>query len=290
MTVSAALQWAWRDELPKMPAAERPAGLSAASAWASILRYGELHSVIDRQPNRYGCVPFDVAGWPHADALRIAEAVEALAGLVVEVPDGWNPAPELVAIDADLARKAVEDTLRAAIVERDGETVFRVAADVLVVRHAILGTVPQWRMDLPEATVEIGEGGRPKWYVLREIPTVVGTNPDGSDRIVTETIEVDGWSSRKRRPLPGAYQRRKFDPDPVPAMVERAEYEIFAAAMTHLAGDLSGRLETIEIVADEWPARPWCESPDSAQNRRTPKILPDLEAAKRPGGAPKRQL
>ncbi len=282
LTVSAALKWAWSDELPKEPAAGAflppPA---SASAWASILRFGELGSIVDRQPNRFGCIPFDQGDWPHPDALRIAAAVEALADCTLDVPDGWHPMPEITEADRDLGDKAVRDALHKVVMPNPaGERVFRAAPASLVVRHAILGLVPDWRMDsAPVKRFELNASGQPRWFVRREVRTVIGTHADGSDRVEIVNTEVDGWSPRLRRPVAGAYRREYLDPDPVPVMVARAEYEVFRSAMALLAEDLAGALETVEIMPDDWPASPWSDSPGDGEVRRQPRILPDLRAA-----------
>jgi hypothetical protein len=284
MTLSAALKWAWAEELPKEPAHSGPEGF--ASAWGAIERYGELMTVVDRDPNRYGCIPFDEAGFPHADALKLAAAVEELDGLVIDAPEDWDPMPELAAIDPDLARAARADAVRKATREGEGgERVFAVRPSVLAIRHAILGIVPDWQVEaLPAVEYERYSNGRPRWFVRREVSVDVGTDANGAPTFMTETVEVDGWSSRQRRPMKGAYQKPYFDPDPVPALVARAEYEVFCAAMAWLAEAIGDRLETIDIAPIEWPARPWEEGGDSLASdakRGRSKVLPDLKAEAR---------
>lgn len=282
MTVSEALRWAWGDELPK-EASGSGMGRGPAlykSAWSAIEAYAELHSIVDRQPNRFGCIPFDNFETPHPDAYRIANTVARLAGCAVNVPDGWHPMPELAEVDEAMARRAVNDALnKATVLDALGAIYFRARPDVLVVRHAILGIVPDWRMsDRPNVEYEIGANGRHRWFVRREIRTVIGENADGTDKIAVETAEVDGWSSRLKRPVAGAYRKAHFVPDPVPVMVARAEYEIFCAAMSMLADDLAGQLDTIDIVPIEWPAQPWGDSPERSGDSRGGKVLPDLSA------------
>ncbi|MEO3997195.1 hypothetical protein [Mesorhizobium sp. CAU 1732] len=270
-----ALAWAWGDELPKEAATHEGAiaALQARSAWSTILRYGETHSVIDRAPNRWGCVPFDASSWPHADAYRIADAVGNLTKCTVDVPGGWHPMPWLAAIDEALARRALDDTMRKATIATDDGLVFRIRPDMLVVRFAILGIVPDWRLDtVPAVEFEMGANGKPRWFVRRTVQTVA----ENSDRVMTETVEVDGWSARLKRPVAGAYRRSHFEPNPVPAMVARAEYEIFCAAMTMLAAELTGSLETIEITPIDWPVQPWADSPEERARRRRGRILEDI--------------
>jgi hypothetical protein len=282
MTVSTALQWAWGDELPKMPADFGAAGaaLRAGNAWNSILAFGSLGTVVDRQPNRFGCIPFDQAGWPHPDALEIAHAVERLAECVVDVPQDWHPMPEIAVIDAGLGARAVGEALEKATEPGEDGLRFRTRPDLLVVRHAILGTVPDWRLyETPETKFEAHANGAPKWFVRRETRMVIGEEADGSDRVDVVTVEADGWSARLRRPVSGAYRKPYLDPDPVPVIVARAEYEIFAAAMFMLFDDLDDRLGTIDLVPIDWPVQPWSgDSARMAEGGRMPKILPDLSA------------
>lgn len=285
MTVASALEWAWRDELPKMPSDFAPGGGGprAGNAWSSILAFGEIGTMIDRQPNRWGCIPFDVTGWPHPDALTIAAAVDDLAGCTVDVPDGWHPMPEIAGIsDGQLAARTVSDALdKATTLDDEGVRRFRTRADLLVIRFAILGLVPNWRLDaMPELRFEAHDNGREKWFVRRETRQVIGQNGDGTDRVEIVNVEVDGWSARLRRPVAGAYRKPFLDPDPVPVMVARAEYEIFAAAMCMLHDDLDGRLGSIDLVPTDWPVQPWAdtESLGRGEARRAPKILPDLKA------------
>jgi hypothetical protein len=255
--------------------------LSAASAWSSILRYGEMGSIVDRQPNRFGCIPFDEAGWPHPDALRIADAVADLAECAVDVPEGWHPMPELAAIDEHMAARAVSDALvKATTADKDGALRFRARPDVLVVRHAILGMVPEWRLwEQPVKEYEKHANGAHRWYVRREVREVIGEMADGSDRVAVQTVEVEGWSTRLQRPVAGAYRKAGFVPDPVPVMVARGEYEIFCGAMCMLFDQLADQLETVELVAVDWPVQPWADSIAGGSRWPTPRILPDLRAA-----------
>lgn len=284
MTMSDALKWAWGDELPKasLPGLHAPS-LGTASAWGSILHYGQLGSIVDRQPNHYGCIPFDEAGWPHADALRIADAVADLAHCSVDVPEGWHPMPELGAIDEALAARAVADALiKATVADPSGGLRFRARPDVLVVRHAILGLVPEWRLwEKPVKEFETWPNGRHRWYVRRDVRTVIGEMADGSDRVEVMTTEVEGWSSRLQRPVAGAFRKARFRPDPVPAMVARGEYEIFCAAMCMLFDQLADQLETIDLIAVDWPVQPWGDSTEREGASPEPRILPDLSSASR---------
>ncbi|PHP66768.1 hypothetical protein CSC94_11715 [Zhengella mangrovi] len=262
-----ALQWVWGEELPKVGAGAAGAAAmpGAKSAWASIDRFGSLHAIIDRPSNVFGCVPFDEAEAPHPDAIAIADAVFALDSGSLVIPDGWDPVPEIADCDRDLKDLAIRDALER--VSRRPSTV--------VIRFAILGRSPDWAMDRqPVALFEKGPTGADRWFVRRETRMVEGQNPDGSDRIVTVNAEVDGWSQRLRRPVAGAYRKRRLDPDPRPAIVARAEYEIFVACLAMLFDDLKGELASIDLKWSPWPLRPW----EDGSRPAGPRILPQIMA------------
>lgn len=275
MTISAALKWAWTDELPKEPSGGTPPP-GTQSAWDAVTRFGEHMSMVDRQPNRYGCIPFDRADFPHPDAIRIANAVSAMADLDINVPDGWNPLPEVIDADRALADIAVRDALdKVTAADDDGRLFFRIHLDALIIRHVIIGDEPDWQLDVAPVRKLVGNGrGGPKWFIKSTVPQVIGTNPDGSDRIEHVPIERDGWSVRSQRPLPGAYQKHFLDPDPVPVIVERAKYEVWCSALSYLCDQLAGKLDTIRLERDRRPLRPWAG--DSGNGDRPPRILPDL--------------
>lgn len=274
MLLTAALRWAWIDELPKEPAgATPPKGLQ--SAWEAISRFGQHYAIIDRQPNRYGCVPFDEADLPHPDAVRIAEAVNCLGDKLIAVPKDWHPMHELEGCDQELLDEAVGKTLaRMSIIDDDGVRRFKTNPTTLLIRYTILGLEPDWELyDVPTKRLLKRENGQAKWFVKSSMPQLVGTNPDGSNKIAHVDIERNGWSPRSRRPLPGAYQKTVLDPDPVPVMIERAEYEVLFSALCKLYVELSGKLETIQLEPVTWPRCPWeGDSPE----RQSGCVLPDL--------------
>lgn len=276
MTLTAALRWAWSEELPKEPAAAfyaPPAG--SASAWAAIAGYGQLGSMVDRQPNRFGCIPFDRPDYPHADAVRIADAVAALGDCTLDVPAGWHPMPELATADEALCGKALADALeRTTGKAAGGAWRFRTSPSTLIVRYAILGLLPDTRLSgVPERRYEKAANGADRWFVQRPVTTVIGQNADGSDMLQVVMTEADGWSARRRRPLPGAYRKPYLDPDPVPVMVARAEYQIMVAGLAMLFDDLAGRLDSIELLPSPWATHPWEAGGETGPE---PKILPDL--------------
>ena len=93
---------------------------------------------------------------------------------------------------------------------------------------------------------------KPAWFV-RELAEV-GTNPDGTPRM--GEVEVSAVQ-RNGRLKPGAYQKFTVKPDPASIFVERAEYEVWRAALDVLTEDLADRLDAYRIVPSRLPYRPW---------------------------------
>lgn len=253
-----AAEWAWRDELPKAPRQTGPDGFF--SAWNAVAGYGETLAPIDGDLNRYGLVPdFGAGDVPHADAVALYQAVSALDDWEIDLPEDWSVAPEIDGFGG-LASRAIAAALRRA----------RRPVSAIVANRAIMGLDPM-TMTIGETTVEHERdaSGRERWFVHRQVWTVTGHNADGSERTALETIEAPGLDKR-RRPLPGAWRKPFLDPDPVDAVVARIEHEIWHAALTIVAGELAGKLETIDLAPPEASPRPWLAQP------RITRILPDL--------------
>lgn len=273
MSAEQAVIWAWREELPKAP--KLPSGPDAfISAWKSTTEFAEYLSLVDKfGVNRFGCVPdFAADRWPHADAVALADTIFALDEADIELPEDWRPAPELDAFDG-LGAKAVSDAWRRmTVADGQGGARLRLKPSDLVIRHAVLGQRGDLTLDDVAVEVERGANGKAKWFVRQDQWTVIGTAPDGSDITELRTIEVQGLDKRGH-PLPNSYQKRFLDPDPVWTIVARAEHEIWHSALSIMAEQLAGRLESIEVGYPTTAARPW---EDGTASR--PRILPDLVA------------
>ncbi|HUO55085.1 MAG TPA: hypothetical protein VMU18_10105, partial [Rhodoblastus sp.] len=129
----------------------------------------------------------------------------------------------------------------------------------LVVRHALLGGAPEWRIDPPEVVVD------PRWYVREVIR--VGTLTG----FMEQEIEADGFDKVRRVPKPGAYRKTFLEPDPRDGVVSRAEYEVWRAALDVLFEDLRGTLSAFDVQPCGLPMRPW-EEGEAVPAR----VLPDL--------------
>lgn len=251
LTIEQALRWAYRDELPKA----RPDGGHnlgrVASSYAPVTRFGELLTVIDENP--FGVLHDPSAlGAPHPDALVIAAAVDGLAGLVIDIPDDWQPWRDLGELGdmGEAARRQALDKVRA----------MRLEPRRLVRAFAILRDPPDWCAERPMIRYVSGPGGggKPRWF--RRVMY------DGRE------IEVDGFNPRSRRPYDDAYRKMYLDPDPVQAGIWRAEWQVWVAALDLLTIDLEGQLESIDLRPSGRSLVPW-EAPE-----RLGRVLPDISA------------
>lgn len=266
------IAWAWREELPKM-AVERPAGPPPMRSSHSLLaRYAQYRSVLDL--NAWGCVPdMSVDSWPCDDALMVAEAVMAIDETTLQMPEDWQPARELDRFD-DLGARAVADAWRRMTRQDDaGDTVLRVKPSELIIRHALKGIDPS-AMALDDVTMETARWANRKerWFVQRLQHRLTGRVVDGVEETVPTVIEVNGVDS-KGRPMPGAYRKHYLDPDPVGAIMARAEYEILLSALGIVVDLVAGRLVDVVMLASRLPPEPWVQ--DGA-----PRVLIDKVAEK----------
>ncbi|HVL72184.1 MAG TPA: hypothetical protein VM434_09895 [Beijerinckiaceae bacterium] len=271
--IGALLRWAYTRELPKVHELRQVFGQApngVVSAHGAVREAGMLGTVVDLPDNVWGVVPdFTAETLPHPDALRIAEAVEALAGCEPDWPEGWNPLADLgLGDEAGAAVARAHD--RVFVVGADGRRRMRRGAVALVRKHAILGGVPDWEADTPVRKVVLGPKGKPAWFRRDVIQGVDGP----------VEIEVDGMDRRLRIPMPDAYQKHWWDPDPADVVVARAEYQLWRAALGLLVEALAGALAEHEATPSPWPAEPWLEGvPESA------RVLPDLALVHSPAAA-----
>jgi hypothetical protein len=273
--VEAVIAWAWREELPKVP--KRQSGpMQMAGGWDRAGRFAELLSPVDLYGvNQYGAVPdFSADSWPCRDAQLIGGAVMALDDYALELPDDWRPAPELDGFGG-LGVKAVSEAWRRMTrQEADGRLVLRLKPSELVIRRAVMGVdVEAMAIEGVEQRFEEFPNGQEKWFVMRLVDTIVGSNADGSDRTVLQNVELNGWSSKTRRPLPDANRKPYLDPDPVDAIIARAEHEIWMSSLALVQAEVAHELEDVEMFPTAIPEHPWLHA------RREARVLPDLVAA-----------
>lgn len=264
------VSWAYREELPKQP---RPApGVRAmAPGWSSISRFGELLADIDGGDwrNQFGVTPDLMAkDAPHADALLVAEAVESMVDIAVEVPECWWPFDDFARPEewGDIGRHVVADALaRQCRPGPNGGLFAKNRPSAMVHRYAILGSCPVWEAEAPVYQRVRGPNGKARWFITRKVPVTV------EGKIVAyNDVEMDGWNGTRRRPWPGAYHKWELSPSPFEAACDRLDYEVWHAGLTLLARQLEGRLESWVVTGPARAARPW-EGEDQAA---APRILP----------------
>jgi len=265
MDIEAVLRWAYRDELPKVVGKRRALG-PRSNAWHPVSRYGLYLALIDdsASDNLYGVLPdLSMNGEPHADAVKVADAVVALEAFRPEVPEGWNPIDDLGDLSGDAAgiiAAAAHWSTVSAMVPR------------LLIKHAILGGCPEWQGEMPMRKPVRGPNGKAVWrrralVMIHEGDAGLGIEPE-----YIETV-IDGYNSRRGRPYADAYRETYLDPDPRPLAISRAEYELWYAGLAWLVDELSGVLDTIALVPLSLPARPWeCDAP--LERRVLPSLIP----------------
>jgi hypothetical protein len=237
------LQWTYRQELPKL----QFLGAGLSGRWGNFAMLGTCVSG-GRGGTSYGSL--DV-GPPHPDAGVIHRAVMALDGLEPVLHDG----PEVLLSDMP----PDVQTLAGDALKR-----FRVQLSTLVMRFARMGERPDWRAEVPERKLVCSRNGKPSWFVQRSIR---------HDRIgggaVEMPYEADGYDPVGKRPLPGAYRKYVYDPDPALIVDLRADYLSWHAALCWLVEELAGKLTSWQPTGPSFSSRPWEDG-----ETRPPRILP----------------
>lgn len=250
------LVWAYRTELPKaqvdtgrlpLPRLQKP------SMWSGSTAVADLGQRVD---NMWGVVPDQSAtGEPHPDAIMVAEAVASLDVTWLDVPEGWWPFGDMAGPEewGELGAGILADAMeRISHVGEDGVRRFKASPAKLVRRYAVMGDCPVWESDIvPKMRTVRTATGQNAWFVMRSIPVEAGGFIE---------VEQDGFNPSRRRPYPGAYQKHELSPSPFPVALDRAEYEVWHAALSLLAVELgeSGLSEHL-VTGPRRPARPWID-------------------------------
>lgn len=257
--IEAFLSWAYVEELPK--AGREPAmigrtggagGGGYAGGWDAVSQQGELlaEMVSDGRPNRYGVLPIAIdCGPPHPDALAAHDAISALDHWEVGFPDDWNPLADMNLAASDIADCVGRARGRILLTDGKGRVRFRQRPAELVRHHAIMRSAPGWQAKAPVASFVLGQNGKPAWF--RKVAVTEG--------VTTVEREVDGFNPKARRPWHDAYKKMLLTPDPMLAAVDRAEYEVWFAALDEVRRTLSmdGVLSGHIVVPAARRARPW---------------------------------
>lgn len=261
--VEALLHWAWTIELPKATPATEPVTV-APSTWSSeeARRRGGWSmqpAMVDVDDpdfrNRFGVTPDRGARTgPHPDAVTLWEAVKALDETDFVFPDGWSPYGDFNAAGGDLGAEGeaalVKGLERVTFTTGDGTRIAKSRLTRQIVeRRAILGGCPEWRFDVPERRhVLAAHGQHPAWFRM-----VTLLDKGGKPYLA----EVDGFNPRSRRPHADAYRKTFLDPDPIFAVVARAEYQLWRMALDTIVGDVGGRLTAHRLASCRLSFTPW---------------------------------
>jgi hypothetical protein len=259
LDVEKALQFAFRDELPKRRD-DRSRTPGAFPSVSPMFRLAALGGRVDNWSREPG---FPAAlGEPHPDALAIETALLAIQ------PD-----------ELDISGFAAQGSCHRAPRGIDVD-IIAVAAVEQAVAHAVtcarMGTRPDWG-GLPEIEAVRHANGQPLVFERAEETRELGGE--------SYTVDVERQVDRNgKRGLPeGAYSKLRYTPSRVSLYQDRAAYAAWIAVLDLLAERLSGQLETIEIAPPAAPRRPWAGDRDAGQ--RT--VLPSTIA---PVGLPRRSV
>ena len=270
LDIESALRWAFRDELPKVAALNRdevdvPRHPGIAARDRSEVS-NDVQIMMSLSTNCFGVLPaVGVRGSAHPDAIAIGDAVAALDGMVLGVPEGWKPLAEMDDLSPEVTRlvQVAVDGIAGEV--EGGRRLFGMRPSFVVQRYALSGRAPAWQAEVPAVKI-VSAFGKPKWFVTR---TNWSKSVDGRD--VALDVEEDGYNATAKRPYADAYRKLYLSPDPTPAIRARAEYELWHASLDALASDLAPRLSTIRLQPTRRPARPWLES------EVAPSVLPSLD-------------
>lgn len=251
LDIEDALQWCYRDELPKCR--DEDGRYRSESAGISpmfrMVAFGARIDNWSREPGH----PLAM-GEPHPDALIIADAV---AGLL----------PEQIDITG-YARRWGSDPIRV-----DVEVIAEQAARSvvgLVMTRARMGVRPDHGAD-PEVE-RVLQNGSPVVYRKAQHTFLL---PSG-EAVTAERDEPVPSANKRGGYYPeGSFGKIKFNPGRVAVFLERAEYSAWRRALEILAEQLAGKLASIEVRAPAAARRPWQGDSDSV---RTGVVLRDSPA------------
>lgn len=246
------LSWAFVHELPKgggvdgLQNANSAWRMLQASSWGKVTAFAELMTLVDTGP---GSGNFWIEqGEPHDDALAVGEAVAGLAMLDAVIPVGWWPLADwqlAAETEHGLAQAAVARALERYLMR----TPARRAAGLvnLVVGTAILGRAPMWEAPQPKVRM-VMRAGRPAWFRTIRVKDDLGREHDR---------EVDGFDPRRQRRHRDAYRKFEFAEDPVGDILSRLDWQLWLAALEHVAGRVRDRLVAHRLVRSELENAPW---------------------------------
>jgi hypothetical protein len=290
MVIEDAIRWAVRDELPKVGAdvvggwirAGAPNGAASPALAASVA--GQMGASVDARTNRYGVVPdFGALGRlePHPAAVAIGEAMLALDGIEAGGFADWEAFDDLAGLGDDpVAGPLLAEARRDAQAQAGTMARMTGSLSALMVKRAVLGPPSGWEIGEVRAEV-VTSHGKPLWFRLERRP--VAWN-DRDEAIAWADVETDGYNAKAKRPFPEAYRKHRLEPDPLLAVLARAEWQLWRAALDVVFEDVAGcgavAVGGVAVLPSRLPMRPWVEGMPAQ-----PRVLGGGEAL--PVAAPK---
>ena len=244
MTLPEFLKWAFCEELAHV------ATVGGSAAWSMMASYAALGTVIDTFGTGGAGLP-ELAN-VHPDALAANEAVMLLAGEAFELPEGWQPCPDLAdphGLIATCYREVAERRALSYSGDRNQNLIG------LVIACAMIGKEPEWRVKQPNFRL-VTRSGKPAWFNVEAHKTQDGRVYD---------YETDGYDRKAGRPKPGAYRKYEIDPDhPFGGAIQaRIDWYLWSGAMERMAERLSKGLKSHEIRPYSVLREPWLSEPFS---------------------------
>jgi hypothetical protein len=251
------LNWAWREELPKISTQRQDFARAFGPRYAGggLVSLMELSSRVDY--NQYGavCDP-TAADDPHMDALRLGDAVLALDDLVVDLGDDYSPLADMPSL-ADMGQSILHDSLEA-IKERRNDILIHthygqnlkgsdVCLSSLVALAAIRGRVEGWQMPEPEAKVVRFANGKECWFVKKAVMI------DGFEYI----HEVNAYDKRTKMLEKGAYRKYTYEPSLQDCVMERFNYSLIQIGLSYIHDTLAKKLDDYKLIDEGFNHEPW---------------------------------
>ena len=232
------LKWAFGEELVHV------ATDGGSLAWSRLADYATLGTVIDTFGIGGAGLP-DLAD-VHPDAIAANDAVMLLAAERFDLPDGWNPFP-----DMDDPHGLIAGCVQAVLDRRSRLDPGALNNNLIamVIAYAVMGRDPDWTAEQPKFRM-VTRAGRPAWFVTAEHIDSFGQ---------VHTYEADGYNARTGRPKRGAYRKFEMSDGFEGAVQARIDWYLWTLALERIAARLreglkSHRIEPFVIDREPWRA------------------------------------
>jgi hypothetical protein len=238
------LKWAFGEELVHV------AKDGGSLAWSHMASYAVLGTVVDTFGIGGAGLP-DIAD-VHPDAIAANDAVMLLAAEKFDLPEGWNPFPELDDPHGLIAA-CVEEVLARRALRYSGELNNNLIG--LVIAFSVMGKEPEWRVEQPKFRM-VERAGRPAWFVHLTAVDAFGRE---------YAYEADGYNAKSGRPKKGAFRKYEFS-DPFQGAVQaRIDWYLWSKAVTRIAERLKAGLKAHQIKPFHVDCEIWLKQADFAE-------------------------